>query len=231
MLSIGKDNKCIIWSLSGKIEKHTEINYTAILRDSNLRMRHARFAQNGDCMYTTYIPRIRGGGRDMSSYIHRWNTQNPDNYKVLKTHRIRNTVITSIQASRDGECLCCGDYEGQIYLFDANFNKLVNFKKQHSSVVTDLAFYHDSSLSFNANKLILSLSIDRTLQCYTYLDTSSKNRASLSLSTTSSVESVMNLANKFINKLHLNSMNTFRLFILLSLGVLLFCYFFTFFEI
>lgn len=231
LLSIGKDNKCIIWSLSGKIEKHMEIDYVAILKDSNLRMKHARFAQKGDCMYTTYIPRIRGGGRDMSSYIHRWNTKNPDSYKVLKTHRIRNTVITSIQASKDGECLCLGDYEGQIYLFDANFNKLVNYKKQHSSVVTDLAFYHDSSLSFNSNKLILSLSIDRTLQCYTYLDTSNKNRALLSLGKTSSIEPFMNLAKKFINKLHLNSMNTFRVFILLSLGVLVFCYFFTFFEI
>ena len=115
LLSIGKDNRCIIWSLSSKIEKLCELNYTEIIGDSNLRMKHARFAQNGNCLYTTYIPRIRGGGRSLSSYIHRWNTNGDakGGYKVVKTYRVRNTVLTSIQASKDGDCLVCGDYEGK----------------------------------------------------------------------------------------------------------------------
>lgn len=230
LLSIGKDNRCIIWTLSPKIEKLMELNYVQMLKDKNLRMKHARFAQNGNCLYTTYIPRIRGGGRDMSTYIHRWNTMD-SNYKVIKTHRVRNTIITSVQASKDGECLCCGDYEGQIYLFDANFNKLINFKKQHSSVVTDLAFYHDSTFSFNANKLILSLSIDRTLQCYTYLDTRSDKKTLLSLkSTSSALNSMTQFSQKVLNKLNLCSMNTFRMFLILCVVALLFCYFFTHLE-
>jgi len=230
LLSIGKDNHCYIWTLSPKIEKLMELNYGALLKDKNLRMKHARFAQNGNCLYTTYIPRIRGGGRDLSTYIHRWNTIEANNYKVMKTHRIKNTIITSVQASKDGECLCCGDYEGQIYLFDANFNKLINFKKQHSSVVTDLAFYHDSTLAFNANKLILSLSIDRTLQCYTYLDTRSDKKTLLSLSSASALSSMTQFSQKTLNKLNLCSMNTFRMFLILCVITLLFCYFFTHFE-
>lgn len=231
LLSIGKDNRCIVWSLTPKIEKLCELNYTAILGDSNLRMKHARFAHNGKCLYTTYIPRIRGGGRKMSSYIHRWDVSTNNGYKVVKTHCIRNTVITSIQASKDGDCLCCGDYEGMIYLFDSNFNKLVNFKKQHSSVVTDLAFYHDSTLAYNSNKLILSLSIDRTLQCYTYLDTSNRWKDRLNLTApTSALTSMAQFSQTALNKLNLCSINAFKIFMTLWACILLFCYFFTQFE-
>lgn len=228
LLSIGKDNRCFIWSLSPKVEKLMELKYVEILRDKNLRMKHARFAQDGNCLYTTYIPRMRGGGRDMSSYIHRWNTRNSNSYKVLKTHRVKNTILTSIQASKDGDCLCCGDYEGQIYLFDANFNRLVNFKKQHSSVVTDLAFYHDSTLAYNSNKLILSLSIDRTLQCYTYLDTNEQTKNLFN--PTPMLTSITQLSQKTLNKLKLDSMNTFRAYLLICVCILLFCYFYTLFE-
>lgn len=226
LLSIGKDNKCIIWSLTPKIEKLTELNYIAILGDSNLRMRHGRFAQNGNILYTTYVPRIRGGGRTMNTYIHRWDSSTPT-YKVLKTHRIRYTQITSIQASKEGDCLVCGDCEGLIYLFDANFNRLTYFKKQHSSVVTDLAFYHDSNLAYNSNKLILSLSIDRTLQCYTYLDT----KQTFGFGPLGFLVSMGFLSQLVLQKLNLFcSMNAFKVFIFMSLVVLLFCYFFTFFE-
>ena len=122
-------------------------------------------------------------------------------------------------------------YQGQIYLFDANFNKLVNFKKQHSSVVTDLAFYHDSTLAYNSNKLILSLSIDRTLQCYTYLDTTSSLTRRLSLSQApSSLDKLTQVAGRLANKLQLFSVNTFRLFLAGWMALLLFCYFFTHFE-
>ena len=182
---------------------------------------------------------MRGGGRDMSSYIQRWSTSNvsgggqaASGYKVLKTHRIRHTIITSMQTSRDGQCVCAGDYEGQIYLLDANFNSLARFKKQHSSVVTDLAFYHDSPLAFNSNKLILSLSIDRTLQCYTYLNTT-LNKKPLSAATAGLAKmssQLSSVARSLPNKLNLNSMNTFRLFLILVAFFLLFCYFFTHFE-
>lgn len=223
LLSIGKDNKCIIWSLTPKIEKLTELNYISILGDSNLRMRHGRFAQNGNILYTTYVPRIRGGGRTMNTYIHRWDSSKPT-YKVMKTHRIRYTQITSIQASKEGDCLVCGDCEGMIFLFDANFNQLTHFKKQHSSVVTDLAFYHDSNLAYNSNKLILSLSIDRTLQCYTHLDT----KQTFGYGPLSFLVSMGGLSSLMLQKI--SSMNAFKVFMLMSLLVLLFCYFFTFFE-
>jgi hypothetical protein len=114
-----------------------------------------------------------------------------------------------------------------IYLFDANFNRLVHFKKQHSSVVTDLAFYHDSNLSFNSNKLILSLSIDRTLQCYTYLDT---EQGSLGLGPLSFFNSIGGLSSVVLRKFDLCSMDTFKVVMVVWGVVLLFCYFFTFFE-
>ncbi len=116
MLSIGKDSRCVIWTLSPRVEKLTELDYIQAFRDKNLRMKHARFAQNGACLYTTYIPRSRGGGKDMSSYLQRWSCSaasgKDSGYKVMRTHRVRNTVITCVQASKDGECVVCGDYEG-----------------------------------------------------------------------------------------------------------------------
>ena len=183
-------------------------------------MKHARYTNNGQTLYTTYIPRIRGGKKNINSYIQKWNCAQEDeqqtlNYKPLVKHCVKNTILTSIQSSKDGNIICCGDYEGVIYLFDSTFKTLSNFKKQHSCVVTDLAFYHDTTSSiFNSNnKLILSLSIDRTLQCYTYLDTNNtfskrKVRSPFSLCT----------------------MNTFKLvFVLIGL-FLIFCYYFTHLE-
>ncbi len=121
LLSIGKDNRCIIWTLSPRVEKLVELEYAQALGNSNLRMKHARFAQNGACLYTTYIPRSRGGGRDISSYLQRWSCGASVNgkesgYKVMRTHRVRNTVVTCMQASKDGECLAVGDYEGELLL-------------------------------------------------------------------------------------------------------------------
>ena len=56
LLSIGKDNRCILWSLDDKIDKLDELLYLPHLSDTNLRMKHARFALGGRCLYTTYIP-------------------------------------------------------------------------------------------------------------------------------------------------------------------------------
>lgn len=220
LLSIGKDNRCVIWSLK-KLVKLCELDYLNTLggTNANLRMKHARFSNNGHTLYTSYIPRIRGGKQPLNSFIQKWSCDEIDdalNYKASAKHCVKNTILTSMQASRDGNVVCCGDYEGRIYLFDANFCTLANFKKQHSCVVTDLAFYHDTTSSiFNPNnKLILSISIDRTLQCYTYLDTAS----------------TFNKKNIIRSPFHFCSMNTFKLvFILIGL-FLLFCWFFTHLE-
>jgi hypothetical protein len=219
LLSIGKNNHCYIWSLKN-LDKLGELDYVNIFGpNSNLRMKHARYANNGRILYTTYIPRVRGGKKALNSYLQKWECfegHNTLNYSPSVKHCVRNTILTSIQSSKDGNVICCGDYEGKVYLFDSNFGTLADFKRHHSCVVTDLAFYHDSTSSlFNSNnKLILSLSIDRTLQCYTYLDTN----------------------NTFNNKKRMRalnrlcSMNTFKLvFILVSL-FLIFCYYFTYLE-
>ena len=155
-------------------------------------MRHARFSTNFQ-LYTTYIPINRN--KNPKSYIVQWNTKT---YKVEKMHAINNTIITAFQCNQDGKYICYGDYEGQIELISQNFEHLAKFKKCHSIVVTDLAFYHDSQKPYDSNKLILSLSIDRTLQCYKYLNV----------------------------KLY----DSFKLFAILLLIIILFCYFFTYLE-
>jgi hypothetical protein len=201
LLSIAKD-KCFVWSLK-TFKKLTELVYTSFLNnDSNMRMKHARFSLT-NVLYTSHIPRIRGGGRDMSSYLIRWSCK-PDGYVFACKHRMRNTVLTAIQSSKDGKFVCVGDCDGQIDLFDANFNKLINFKRQHSSVITDLVFYYDHMNENDNNKLILTISIDRSLQCYKYI--SDKSNGSTAFSAFS------------------------KLFAILLIFLLLFCYFFTFFE-
>jgi hypothetical protein len=231
LLSIGRDNKCFIWSLNS-FTKVTEIVYVpALNNDSNLRMKHARFATCSNCLYTTFIPRIRGGGRDMSSYITRWSISDQNKadtfkYKLEGKHRIRNTILTTIQCSKDGLFVCVGDYEGRIDLFDLNFNKVINFKKQHSSVITDLIFYHDfvdSSSQQDQNKLILTISIDRTLQCYKYINES--------VGGTLSSHRRKGVFFSLIDQLDICSINTFKLFCIFFLFILFFCYFFcTFVE-
>lgn len=219
LLSIGKNNHCYVWSLKN-LDKLGELDYAHIFGpNSNLRMKHARYANNGRTLYTTYIPRVRGGKIALNSYLQKWLcTEGHEtlNYTPSVKHCVRNTILTSIQSSKDGNVVCCGDYEGKVYLFDSNFSTLADFKRHHSCVVTDLAFYHDSTSSmFNSNnKLILSLSIDRTLQCYTYLDTNNTFKNKKRMRTLS----------------RLCSMNTFKLvFILISL-FLMFCYYFTYLE-
>lgn len=211
LLSIGKDNRCVIWSLK-KLVKLCELDYlSAFGSAANLRMRHARFSNQGRTLYTTCIPKTRGGKKALNSYVQKWSCEQDEgnmNYKIVSKNCVKNTILTAMQASKDGSVLCCGDYEGRVYLFDSNFCTLANFKKQHSCVVTDLAFYHDTTSSiFNPNnKLILSISIDRTLQCYTYLDTASTFNKRKSLSPFS-----------------LCSMNVFK-FVFILIGLfLLFC--------
>ena len=221
LLSIGRDNKCVIWSLKS-FKKLTEINYLPTLNnDSNLRMKHARFSTFSNYLFTTFIPRVRGGGRDMSSYIERWSfnsTESTFSYKLESKHRIKNTILTTVQCSKDGHFVCVGDYEGRIELFDLNFNKVINFKKQHSSVITDLIFYHDfinnNTKYDDRNKLILTISIDRTLQCYKYINDARVEKEKFSI----------------INRFDICSIHTFKLFLIAILFILLFCYFFTFIE-
>ena len=226
LLSIGRDNKCIIWSLK-TFQKLTDINYLPTLNnDSNLRMKHARFSTNSNFFYATFIPRTRGGNKDMSSYIERWSFDSTNDstfqYKLESKHRIRNTIITTIQCSKDGDYVCVGDYEGRVDLFDLNFNKVINFKKQHSSVITDLIFYHDFINTNNTadgddNKLILTISIDRTLQCYKFINDRTK---------------VVTKNSSIISRLDplICSINTFKIILILFLSVFLFCYYFTFLE-
>ena len=221
LLSIGKDNKCLIWSLKN-FNKVCEIDYLPSLNnDTNLRMKHARFSSYSSYLYTTFIPRIRGGGKDMSSYIERWSFNSSKchfNYKLESKYRIKNTILTTIQCSKDGNYICVGDYEGRIGLYDLNFNKIIDFKKQHSSVITDLIFYHDFVKNENnyddMNKLILTISIDRTLQCYKFINDKRiipKNK---------------NLGNG-VGMLY---SNTFKFVFIIILTALFFSYFFTFIE-
>ena len=165
IMSVGKDGKAYIWS-AHNFEKIKELEFLKLSKN-NLRMRHARFSTNSH-LYTTYIPMIRN--KNPKSYIVQWNAKT---YKVEKMHAINNTIITAFQCNQDGKCICYGDYEGQIELISENFEHLAKFKKSHSIVVTDLAFYHDSMKLYDSNKMILSLSIDRTLQCYKYLNVKS----------------------------------------------------------
>jgi hypothetical protein len=165
IMSIGKDGKAYIWS-AHNFEKIKELEFIKLSKN-NLRMRHARFSTDSH-LYTTYIPMVRN--KNPKSYIVQWNAKT---YKVEKMHAINNTIITAFQCNQDGKFICYGDYEGQIELISQNFEHLAKFKKSHSIVVTDLAFYHDSMKPYDSNKLILSLSIDRTLQCYKYLNVKS----------------------------------------------------------
>ena len=210
LLSIGKDNRCVLWSLD-TFSKVAELLQTPA---ENMRMKHARFADEGKYLYTTFIPRIRGGGRDLSSYVQKWSA-GESGFKPEATHRIRNTILTSMQTSKDGRFVSLGDYEGRVYLLNSKFATVVNFKKLHSSVVTDLAFYHDSVHSFDVNKLVLTLSIDRTLQCYSFInDSTYLNHSNLLL----------------LNKIDVFSTFTFRIYVFVIVLVLFFCYFFTYFE-
>jgi hypothetical protein len=183
LLSIGKDNKCCLWSLD-KLAKITELEYK---NNDIYRIKHARFSSN--YLITTHVPRIRGGSKAICSFIQKWsispNIQHNQhdnnesrtklsniNYKPDIIHSIKNTIITSIQICNDFVCL--GDCDGKIYLFDLKFNNLINFNKQHSSVITDLAFLHKKNSIFSdilkENKVIVSISIDRTLQLYQYIN-------------------------------------------------------------
>lgn len=254
LLSIGKDNKTSIWSLRS-LKKITDLDYTRSLKDTNLRMKHARFSLDSSYLYTTYIPRIRGGTKSLCSFIQKWrhvptSASQPGafNYRIEQTYRLNSTIITSIQASKDGHFVSVGDCDGKIYLFDSHFNRIKNFKKQHSSVITDLLFYHDCELNpktskpisngkqqqtkstadkkqplnfavYDLNKLILSISIDRTIQLYKFINTNNRLVSDL-------------LAPKSANPLIscCLSMKLFQLAFLLLVFFLLFCYFFTYIE-
>ena len=205
LVSVGRDNRTHVWSLR-TFKKIAEMAAyaTHLNNDTNQRMKHARFAEAATStstttattgnsvtrrrLFTSFIPRVRGGGKDLSSYVVRWTCEivsgggggGEDSavkfaYKFECKRRIKNTIITTLQTSKDGACVCIGDYEGRILLLDANFVELTSFKRQHSSVITDLTFYHDCSLHepvrLDQNKLVLSISIDRTLQCYKYVNT------------------------------------------------------------
>jgi hypothetical protein len=254
LLSIGRDNHCFVWSLK-TFAKLNEIKYIEFLNnDSNQRMKHARFtnlppsSENENCLYTTFIPRIRGGGKDMSSYVVRWCFKTSNEkflYRFECKRRIKNTIITTMQTSKDGTAVCLGDYEGRISLYDMNFNELANFKKQHSSVITDLAFCHDFSNCLDMNKLILTISIDRTLQCYKYINskTNSKlgkflNSLSSTSSTATSTKNISDFINSndsdslfgLLNKLDVFSMSLFKLVFYFVVFIILFCHFFTHLE-
>jgi hypothetical protein len=189
LLSTGKDNKCVLWSLD-KLCKIEELLYT---RDNSLRMKHARFSSK--YLYTTYVPRTRSSSKNLCSYVQRWSvcrnspgsndskssksTNNSIIYKPENLCFIRNTIITSIQVSGDGNFVSIGDCDGKIYLFDSSFNRIVNFKRQHSSVITDLAFFYDNKTTnysnlLDVNKIILTISIDRTLQLYKFISLTQK---------------------------------------------------------
>ncbi|CAF0706670.1 unnamed protein product [Brachionus calyciflorus] len=189
LLSIGKDSKCFLWSLNENLKKLCEFKYFNFLSVDNLRVKHARFSKDSKYMYLTYIPRIRGGKTPLNSYIQKWSKVNDAskqegmNYALEKTVKIKNTILTCVQTSKDGCFLSAGDCEGKIYLFDYELNKLEDFKKQHSSVITDLCFCYDEefdaknlSKKFDLNKFILTISIDRTVQMYKFLNTNLTKR-------------------------------------------------------
>ncbi|RNA41624.1 70 kDa peptidyl-prolyl isomerase [Brachionus plicatilis] len=135
LLSVGKDSKCFIWSLD-KLEKIDD--------DTNLRIKHIRFSNDSKFMYLSYIPRIRGGNKSMNSYIQKWvRVKDTLKEEVEKTVKVRNTILTCLQTSKDGYFVCAGDCEGKVYLYDHEMKRPEDFKKQHSSVITDLCFYYD----------------------------------------------------------------------------------------
>ena len=271
LMSIGRDNKCCLWSLVAKEygRKLAEIDYIASLgANANLRMRHARYDALGRNFFATYIPRSRGGGggSDTSSFIQRWEPLkfkkpagyqvNPKsskdlvefelngtvfNYKLMATRRIRNTIVTAMQCSRDGSQVCVGDYEGRVYLFDHDLNALRHFKRQHTSVVTDLAFYYDSVRPCEDSKLILSLSIDRTLQCYKNLTNGSSgdkvqaNKFTLLKSESSFLDAKKSASKALASSNKQNSFSLLgvmvpKLFCFVAIFFLIFCYFFAHFE-
>jgi hypothetical protein len=222
------------------LTKIADLNYTSTLsNDTNLRMKHARFSHDSNYLYTTYTHRIRNGSRNLFSFIQKWRrtatnntTTTKFNYTLERTFKL-NTLIASIQVSRDGLFVCIGDYEGMIYLFDLNFNKIKHFKKLHSSVVTGLLFYHDCELptktistkkppssqpSYDINKLILSIGIDRTIQLNKFINTDQ------------SLVSNLVTPPKSAFLVCLCSMKLFRFTFILIVIFLLFCYFFTYIE-
>lgn len=252
LLSIGRDNHCFVWSMK-TFSRLNEIKYFEYLNnDSNQRMKHARFTclppngNNENFLYTTFIPRIRGGGKDTSSYVVRWcfKTSNEKfSYRYECKRRIKNTIITTMQTTKDGTAVCIGDVEGRILLFDMDFNELANFKKQHSSVITDLAFCHDNSILLNPdqltsnldlNKLILSISIDRTLQCYKYINNSKSKlmQKFLSGNTNNNVKDFIStndscsLFSLFSNIPDFLPMSSFQLVFYFVIIIILFCHFF-----
>lgn len=268
LLSFSTDQKCSVWSLN-KFKKLTDLDYLSTLPSQNLRMRHARYDLSGKLMYTTYIPKSRGSSKDLNSFIQQWSirvvkvkqkkvgTNNciSENgwfqfdldeahvcqYRVMRTCRVRNTILTAMRCSNDGMQCCIGDYEGNVTLYDYDFSVLRKFKRQHSSVVTDLAFYHDSLDVADSNKLILTLGIDRTLQAYKYID---NNRLSKKFSTLlanfsdqhkylHTIQESMKLIqndSSIVDKINCLSTSVVKIFCFIMFLILSFCYFFTYFE-
>lgn len=164
-VSIGTDSKAYVWSVFN-CEKLHELLAPKMAK-LGLRMRHARFTKSSTpALYTSFTP-ISPNPRKLLSYVFKWNAID---YHLERQAAVPNTMITALQTSKDGRVVCYGDNDGQIVLLDENLAQVARFRKQHLNVVTDLAFYHDSNESYDSNKLILSLSIDRTLQCYKYLN-------------------------------------------------------------
>lgn len=194
LLSISKDNRAFIWSLED-FSKKIELKAKNI-DDKVFRIRHGRFSNNSK-LFTTHIPIVRSN-KNLKCFIIKWNSVN---FTQEKSFCVPNTIITAFQININGSRLVFGDYEGRIVLIDDNFNTLARFTKKHASVVTDLAFCHDSLAPYDNNKLILSLSIDRTIQCYKYL----------------SVNGSL-------------AMNYYFILLIFIAFCLIFCYFFIYFE-
>lgn len=231
MLSVAKD-KCFVWSLE-TLRKISEFRYSNFVNDSNIRLKHARFSKDSKNLYLTYVTRIRSP-RNLKSYIQRWtkvvdaSKEDGMNYRLEKTIRLTNTILTCVQSSKDGLFVSAGDCHGKVYLYDYELNKLEDFKQQHTNVVTDLCFYYDEEFDvknvkkFDLNKLILTISIDRTLQLYKFLNT---NLTKHFMNTVN--RQVMNSS---LSNFCLMSMNCFKFFVILSLVFLFICYFFVHFE-
>lgn len=228
LLSVGKDSKCFLWSLQ-KLKKLDEFKFLNFVNDSNLRIKHIRFSNDSKFMYLSYIPRIRGGNKSMHSFIQKWVMfkdavkDEGMNYKLDKTVKIRNTILTCLQTSKDGYFVCAGDCDGKVYLYDHEMKKLEDFKKQHSSVITDLCFYYDEMFDltklnkkFDFNKFIVTISIDRTVQLYKFLNTNLTKRF------TDMINYELNSSTSLI----LFSMNFFKFSVIFLLIFVTFCYFF-----
>lgn len=228
LFSVGKDSKCFLWSLE-KLKKLDEFKFLNFVNDSNLRIKHVRFSSDSKFMYLSYIPRIRGGNKSMNSYIQKWVKikdilkEEGVNYKLEKSVKIRNTILTCLQTSKDGYFVCAGDCEGKVYLYDYCMKKLEDFKKQHSSVITDLCFYYDEvfdvkkfNKKFDLNKFIVTISIDRTVQLYKFLNTNLTKRF------TDMINREINSSSSFL----LYSMSLLKFFVIFLLIFICFCYFF-----